>query len=126
MKLVYVAGPYRGANAWAVHNNCLRAEQAAYAIASLGAMPVVPHLNTKNMDGTLTAEFWLEGTLELMRRCDAVYVLEGWSKSEGTKGEIDEAIRLDLPVFYRDFDDCCEQDIGLEALENFIVFDERA
>ena len=52
------------------------------------------------MDGTESAQFWLAGTLELMRRCDAVLVLPGYSFSEGTKGEIAEADRLGLPVMF--------------------------
>lgn len=99
MKLVYIAGPFRAADAWEVHCNVHRAELASREIAGMGAMPVAPHSIGAHMDGTETAEFWLSGTLELMRRCDAVLVLSGYEHSAGTLGEIQEAKRLGLPLF---------------------------
>lgn len=62
-------------------------------------MPVTPHSITAKMSGVESDELWVQGTLELMRRCDAVLVLPGYERSEGTKGEIAEAERLKLPIF---------------------------
>ena len=50
-------------------------------------------------DDLQTIGLRLAGTLELMRRCDAVVVIPGWEHSTGTKAEIDEAMRLEIPVF---------------------------
>ncbi len=49
----------------------------------------------------ISAQYWIEGTLEIMRRCDVVLVVLGkhTEKSEGTQGEIAEAKRLGLPIF---------------------------
>lgn len=107
MKVVYVAGPFRGRSNWDVKQNVRVAETASLRVAELGAMPLCPHKNTENFDGLLTAEFWLEGTKELMRRCDAVYVCvpeATATSSAGTMGEIAEARRMGIPVFFR-FDD---------------------
>jgi len=98
-KLVYIAGPYRASDAWEVTENIHRAERAAREVARLGAMPVTPHSITARMSGVESDELWLQGTLELMRRCDAVLVLPGYEKSGGTQGEIAEADRLQLPIF---------------------------
>lgn len=103
MKVVYIAGPFRAPTRWEVVGNIRRAEEVALQVASLGAMPLCPHTNTANFDGALTDGFLLEGTLELMRRCDAVILVSGWRASAGTKGEIAEARRLQLPVFYDGF-----------------------
>jgi hypothetical protein len=100
MKVVYVAGPYRGANAWDVAENIRAAERLGFEVAKLGLMPLIPHANTAHFDGTLTGEFWLEGTLELMRRCDAAIFTQDWGRSEGAKGEHEEALRLGMPVFH--------------------------
>jgi nucleoside 2-deoxyribosyltransferase len=100
MKLIYVAGPYRADNAWEVEQNIRRAEELAFRVAEAGAMPACPHTMTRYWDGTLTDEFWLEGTLELLRRCDAVVLVHDWGRSVGTRGELAEAQRLDIPVFY--------------------------
>ena len=104
MKIIYIAGAYRGDNAWEVTQNVNAAECVAWDVARRGYMPLCPHTNTRNFDGTLTPEFWLEGTLELMRRCDAVVLVPGWKMSQGTHGEIAEAKRLGIPVYYTPMD----------------------
>jgi len=99
MKVVYVAGPFRGNTPWDVECNVRRAEALALNVARVGAMPLTPHCNTRFFDGQLDDAFWLEGTMELLRRCDAVVLAPYWQLSEGTKGEIAEAEALNLPVF---------------------------
>lgn len=99
MKVIYVAGPFRGETAWAIHQNVARAEQLALRVAKLGAMPLCPHKNTENFHGELTDDFWIEGTKELLRRCDAVIMTEYWQDSAGAKGEFAEAERLGIRVF---------------------------
>jgi len=99
-RLVYIAGPYRAANRWEEECNVRKAEAIGFSVAVLGAYPIIPHANTRPYFGDAQrAEFWLEGTLELMRRCDAVVMVEGWEKSEGARVEKDEAERLGIPVF---------------------------
>jgi hypothetical protein len=100
MKVAYIAGRFRGPNAWAVERNIRKAEELAFAVAELGVMPLCPHTNTRFFDGTLTAGFWLDGTLELMRRCDAVIFTDDWRLSTGARSEYDEAIRLGIPTFF--------------------------
>ena len=97
--LIYVAGPYRGANGWEVEQNIREAERLGFVVANLGAVPIVPHSMYRFWDRTLTDEFWLEGTLHILRRCDAVLLARNWHVSEGTIGEKAEAERLKIPVF---------------------------
>lgn len=100
MKVIYIAGPFRARDAWAVKCNVHRAEQMANEVAAIGAMPLTPHSIGAHFDGTHTPEFWLAGTLELLRRCDAVLVLENFEQSTGTRGEIREADRLGIPIYF--------------------------
>lgn len=100
MKVVYIAGPFRGPTEWDVAKNIHEAAKFAYAVAELNAMPLCPHLNTAPFNGTFTARFWLEGTLELMRKCDAVLLMPTWNRSEGARAEKEEATRIGIPVFY--------------------------
>jgi hypothetical protein len=69
-------------------------------VATLGAMPVVPHMNTAQMDDLQPQPWWLEATLVLMRRCNAVIFTPDYERSKGALGEEAEAKRLGLPCFY--------------------------
>lgn len=110
MIVVYVAGPFRGADGWEIAENVHRAEQLARAVARLGAMPLTPHSIGAKMHGTETDAFWLEGTLELLRRCDAAIFTHDWHRSTGARGENEEAGKLGIPRFY-----------NLENLEAFLA-----
>ena len=100
MKLIYIAGPYRASTRWNEERNVRDAEKVAHAVVAIGGMPVCPHSNTRHYFSDLQSpEWWLAATLELMRRCDAVYLMRGWTSSEGAKGEDAEARRLGIPVF---------------------------
>lgn len=99
MKLVYVAGPYRSENAWAVEANIRNAEEETFALAQLGYVGVCVHSMYRYFDGTLTAEYWLAATLEVMKRCDAVLLLPGWAESAGSVKEKAAAEALGIPVF---------------------------
>ncbi len=97
--VVYVAGPFRGPNAWEVEKNIRAAECLAYEVSGLGAMPLCPHTNTRHFNGTRYDEFWLEGTLELLRRCDAAIFTVDWQRSSGARAERAEAEALGIPCF---------------------------
>lgn len=100
MKIVYIAGKLTGANNWEIAQNVRRAETVAFEVAKLGAMPLIPHANTgMNFFGTLDEAFWYAGTLELLRRCDAIVLVPGWQLSKGALAERDEAYRRGVYVF---------------------------
>ena len=99
MKVVYIAGKYRGKTPWEVEQNIRAAEDVGAKVIAAGHMPLIPHANTRHMEGLADDAFFLAGTMELLRRCDAVVLVPGWSTSVGAKAEVVEAQRLDLPVF---------------------------
>lgn len=100
MKIVYIAGPFRGLTNYQIKCNVRRAEAAGLEVCKLGAMALIPHKNTEEFQGELPDEFWLDGTLALLRRSDALLAIEGWERSSGSRGEIGEANKLHIPVFY--------------------------
>ena len=114
-KLAYVAGPISKGDIVA---NLMKAHDAGMALLKGGLAVIVPHGNcfwgnlTKGgyhlpsafvpeaCPGGTTHADWMGCDLEIVRRCDAVLVIEGWKNSEGARGEVDEAVRLGLPVLY--------------------------
>jgi nucleoside 2-deoxyribosyltransferase len=99
MRLVYIAGKYRGPNSWAIEQNIRAAEDLAAKVWSHGMAALCPHANSRHMDGVTSDEVFLAGTLELMRRCDAVLLVHNWRDSAGSLAEVDEAKRIGIPVF---------------------------
>lgn len=97
--LIYVAGPFRASNAWLVEKNIRRAEELGMRVAELGGTPVIPHTMYRFWNGTLTDEFWLSATLDLLRRCDAAVFTENWESSSGARGELAECKKLGFSYF---------------------------
>ena len=101
MKLVYIAGQYRGITPERTELNIQAAKHMGALVAELGLMPVIPHTNTAGFEDYVIndQQFWLDGTMELMRRCDAVVFIQGWKMSDGARGEYKVAVDMGLPVF---------------------------
>lgn len=92
MKLIYIAGPYRGD----VEANILAATRMGQILKrGQKVFPIVPHVNGDGPD-----DYMLAGTMALMRRCDAVLALPTWQSSQGAVAEIRDADARGLPVFY--------------------------
>lgn len=98
--VVYVAGPYRAANNWEIEQNVRRAEALSLRVWQAGAAAICPHTISRFFQGAAPDAVWLEGDLAILRRCDAVLVVEGWELSAGTRAEIREASARGIPVFY--------------------------
>jgi hypothetical protein len=101
MKIVYLAGSYRGRSRWRVirwlqvWRNLARAWLWAYRLNSVGYFVFSPHLNSAPVGWAATAEHWLQGDLALIiglcygaRREFVLATLPGSDKSTGTQNEI--------------------------------------
>ena len=100
MKVIYIAGKYRGPTPWAIEQNIRAAEDVAAKVWAAGHVALCPHANARHMlDGNTADEAALAGTMELLRRCDAVLCVSNWRDSVGARAEVEEARRLGLPVF---------------------------
>lgn len=102
MRIVYVAGPFAAPCAWEVEHNVRLAEACGLEVARLGAMPLIPHANTRFFHGVtgIAASFWYRGTLELLLRCDAMIVVGDWESSRGSKAELRACDEHDIPFFW--------------------------
>lgn len=50
-------------------------------------------------DKSLDDTFWLNGTAELLRKCDAIVLIPGWRESKGSMAEHVIAKTRDIPIF---------------------------
>ena len=100
MKVVYVAGPFRGPNSWEIEQNIRRAETLALEVWKRGVAAICPHTNTRFYQGAAPDDLWLNGDLEILGRCDAILMTEDWQRSSGARAEHDYAIQHVIPVLY--------------------------
>lgn len=100
MKVVYIAGPFRGKNHWEVEQNIRRAEALALEVWRAGFAALCPHCNTRFFDGAAPDDVWLKGDLELLRRCDAVLLTPDWQQSTGAREEMCAAVDAGIAVYY--------------------------
>jgi hypothetical protein len=109
MKLVYVAGPFRAKSAYieghqdmfAVQENIMRAMKLGLEVARIpGLFPVIPHANTMFFTAAAPDAVWLDGDMEMLRRCDAILMTEDWQRSSGARAEHQEAIERGIPIYY--------------------------
>jgi len=102
MKLIYIAGPITASTSWGIEQNVRLAEEFALRILKLGAAIYCPHTQFRNYHGELPWEEWIKRDLEVLKRCDALFLLYGWESSKGANAENDFAIKSHLPVFNND------------------------
>jgi len=100
MKVVYIAGSYRSETISGVFNNILKAREVALKYWKKGFAVICPHMNTALFDGEMPDDTWLDGDIEILKRCDAIVMMKGWEKSAGATIELEEAMKLNLNVFF--------------------------
>ncbi len=100
--LVYVAGAYSGD----VSANIAKAEAASIALIRNGWHVFTPHKNTSGYEqyegGAITIDTWYEMDLNILSRCDVMYVLDNWQESKGTQKEIAFAAKHGIPIFFEE------------------------
>ena len=103
-KLIYVSGPYTGKDYEEIEYNIANAEDASVELFKLGWNVFTPHKNTAHYEiyEEFDYSFWLTNTLDMLTRCDAIFMLDGWRRSRGAKEELERAKELNMPIFYEE------------------------
>lgn len=96
----YVAGPYRSGTECGVARNIAIAEDIAKTLWQAGAAAICPHKNTAWLGGLVPDQAFLDGDLEILRRCDFVVTCSNWMTSEGARVEVAVAKKYGIPVFH--------------------------
>lgn len=99
MKVIYIAGKFRGKSAWDIEQNVRRAEELALQAWRLGFAVICPHTNTRFFDGAANDNIWLEGDISILLRCDAVLLVDNWKQSQGAQTEVKVAKENNIPVY---------------------------
>ena len=105
-KLVYIAGKYSDPDPVNILANITRADAAGRKLYLMGYDVHIPHNNTANWerDPRIYHDRYpariLEMDLNILSRCDAIYLLRGWKESEGALSEFAKAKELGLEIWF--------------------------
>ena len=99
--VVYVAGPYNPVSGKTVEENIMAASAVAIELWQHGWVAICPHLNTAHFEKVtrLGSIDFVDGDLLIVKRCDAVVCVPGWTASKGAIREVACAIEHDIPFF---------------------------
>lgn len=101
MNVMFISGPYRADTEAEIIKNIQRDESWARKFWADGVAVICPHKNSAMMGGDIPEKMFLDGYLEILGRCDILFVMSGSENSEGAKAEIKEARRLGLDIIYQ-------------------------
>jgi hypothetical protein len=95
--IVYLSGRYSGE----IDRNINAARDVAVKLWDMGYTVFTPHLNTYHfeMDCKAKYEDYIAGDLEILARCDAMVLLDGWQESVGAKIEKEFAEKVKIPIY---------------------------
>lgn len=115
--VIYEAGPHRTATRELIAENIAVARSVAVTTARCGWFPICPHTNTAHFDDNLPDQdqFFLDGTMAFLERCDAVVLINGWRYSAGNLGEVHRAREPGIPIF------ACLEDLPTAAEKGMTV-----
>ena len=103
MKVIYISGAYRADSENGVFENIIHARREAVKLWQQNWAVICPHTNSIFMGSRLGGdEKFIDGDLEILRRCDAIYMLRGFRQSTGAMLEYRLAQELKLEVYYED------------------------
>lgn len=113
MKLVFLAGPFRGDGSEAAkRENITLARKFVKALVAEQIPYYSPHLNISEETIGYSSEwdFYAERLNEqILESCSVLAVLPGWEASSGTKNEIEKATRQGIPIVYMADKDAIER-----------------
>jgi len=87
LKIVYIAGPYRGKTDDEVYENIQQARRYTKKYLQQGYAVFCPHLNTAFFSGVVHEDHFIQMGLEILSRCDILVLIPGWIASGGSQTE---------------------------------------
>ena len=119
MKRAFICGSYRADNLKETAKNILKAQEVAREYWKKGYFVMCPHMNSAFFDfdikvsilgentfstyvtkqkKKISDKIFLKGYRNILHFFDAIILLPGWEKSEGSKDELEEALGLKLEI----------------------------
>jgi len=100
MEVIYIAGPYRSDTKAGQAHNIKHSREAAIRLWQEGYAVICPHMNSAWFDGVVEDKQFLLGDIEILSRCNIIYMLKGWESSAGARNEYTVANFMGLKILY--------------------------
>ena len=103
MPVVYISGPYSSDSESVINENIRHATIAAAEAWRNGLAAICPHKNTERFEKIVpevTYQTYIDGDVEMVKRCDAIVMLPPWEKSKGSVIERKAAQDSAKLIFY--------------------------
>lgn len=98
MPVAFVCAPYRAATDADRHDNIQCARDMSIQLWRLGYAVICPHLNTAFFSGVVDEQVFLDGYVEILKRCDLLVFDDADDATQGMSGEIACAVTHDIPA----------------------------
>ena len=99
-KLLYIAGPYSGD----IPKNIENAEEVSIRLIREGYDVITPHKNTAGYEQyeneKITYKTWIDLSLNILSRCDILFVMKNSEFSNGVQTEIAFAKEHKISIIY--------------------------
>jgi hypothetical protein len=121
--LIFCACKYTEPHTYQIQRNIHAATYYVQEVALLGGVPLCPAMIGANLEGVQSYLWWGDAYINLLRRCDAVFMVPGYERSNGATKELTEALAIGLPVFFelddlKDWLDDKQQAVSLTKLSH--------
>ena len=102
MKIIYIAGAYSSDSRHQQYLNVKHATEATHRLLCEGYSVVCPIITYAFFDWVydLTNRTFMDADLVLLRRCDAIYMLNNWKSSKGARAEYKLTKMLGLEIIF--------------------------
>lgn len=101
--LLYVAGPYSANGMCTEEDHIRRAEEVSIQLIRNHFHVICPHKNTsgyeKYEDDNINFDTWIAIDLNILKRCDGLYLFGDYAKSRGAMIEFRYARKKTMPIF---------------------------
>lgn len=105
--LLYVAGPYSANETHTEEDHIRMAEEVSIQLIRNHFHVICPHKNTsgyeKYEDDNINFDTWIAMDLNILKRCDGLYLIDGWEKSKGSITEAKYAYNNKMLMFTEHF-----------------------
>lgn len=96
--VAFVCAPYRSDTDYGRMCNIERARQIAVKLWTLKYAVVCPHTNTAFFSGSVGERQFLDGYVEILKRCDLLVFDDSIDATSGMVGEIEAAVANEIPA----------------------------